>query len=160
MTTLLHRSRSNQGFTLIEVLVALGITLVVMASVFELLKRGQDSFAREPEVADMTSNARAGLDLISRDLTRAGYESPPSLAIMWSDGNGTTPDELTIVFSDPDVPQSLPLCSAGGGGGGGGNGGGGNGGGGNGGGGGGGCGTVKSSSTLWIDPDSVKYPGA
>ncbi len=37
MTILLHRSRSNQGFTLIEMLIAIAITAVVMASVFQLL---------------------------------------------------------------------------------------------------------------------------
>ena len=151
MTILLHRSRSNQGFTLIEMLIAIAITAVVMASVFQLLKRGQDRFIREPEVADMTANARAGLDLISRDLTWAGFRSPPTMSIMWSDGGGINPenpDELTIVFADPNVPTSRPVCPGGGGGG--------NGGGGNGGGG----GTVKNGSALFVDPDSMIPPVA
>ena len=45
------RDGGDKGFTLIEVLVALLITVIVMASVFMLLQKGQDSFRREPEVA-------------------------------------------------------------------------------------------------------------
>ena len=130
MTPLLNRSRSNQGFTLIEMLIAIGITAVVMASVFQLLKGGQDSFRREPEVADMTANARAGLDLISRDLANAGLKTPPRLAISWSNGGGNTPDEVTIIFADPDIPLSEPMCTGGGG----------------------GCGTIKQSSSLLSIP--------
>ena len=66
MSPPLKRSRSNQGFTLIEMLIAIGITVVVMASVFQILHRGQESFRREPEVAEMTANARAGLDMEGR----------------------------------------------------------------------------------------------
>ena len=91
MTPLLNRSRSNQGFTLIEMLIALGITVVVMASVFQLLHRGQESFQREPEVAEMTANARAGLSMIGRDLNLAGAEPLPAMSIAWTDGGGSSP---------------------------------------------------------------------
>ena len=106
------RDGGDKGFSLIEVLVALLITMIVMASVFMLLHKGQESFQREPEVADMTANARAGLDRISQDLVIAGYNTPASMAIIWSDGGGTPaiPDELTIVYADPDVPTVKPFC--------------------------------------------------
>ena len=82
--------------------------------------------AWEPEVADMTANARAGMNRISEDLTFAGYNTPASMAIMWSDGGGTpaVPDELTILYADPDIPSVRPMCGTSGGGGGGGKGGG------------------------------------
>jgi hypothetical protein len=92
-----------------EVLVSLLITMIVLASVFGLLARGQDSFRREPEVADLNMNTRAGLDLISRDLLIAGHKTPPNMAVIWADGGGTTPDEITIVYSDPDIPTCLPV---------------------------------------------------
>jgi hypothetical protein len=137
------RYRTNQGFSLMEVLIALALTMIVIGSVFTLLHKGQDSFRREPEVTDMTANARAGMGRISQDLTIAGFNTPPNLAIMWNDGGGLTPDELTVIYADPDVPISRPMqCSTGGGGG-------------NGGGGGGGpCNTIGTSSVLNIDPES------
>jgi hypothetical protein len=135
------RDRGGAGFSLIEVLVALMVTMIVMAAVFMLLQRGQNSFRREPEVADMTANARAGLNRISQDLAIAGYHTPASMALMWNDGGGITPDELTIIYADPDIPVSAPKkCGAGGGGGG-------------------PCNTIGMSAVLNIDPYSfTTYP--
>lgn len=139
------RSRSPRGFSLIEVMIALLITMIVMASVFMLLDKGQDSFRREPEVTDMTANARAGMSRISQDLTVAGFNTPANMAVMWNDGGGLTPDELTIIYADPDIPISRPKpCGGGGGGGKGG-----------GGGGGGPCNTIGTSAVLNIDPYSL-----
>ena len=128
------RAGDDRGFSLLEVLIALTITMIVMASVFMLLQKGQDSFRREPEVADMTANARAGMSRISQDLTIAGYNTPATMAIMWSDGGGLTPDEVTIIYADPDIPFSKPKpCGPNGGG---------------------PCKTIGTSAVLNIDPES------
>jgi hypothetical protein len=133
------RGRSDQGFSLMEVLISLAITMIVMASVFMLLDQSQNTFRREPEIADMTANARAGLNRISQDLTIAGFNTPANMAIMWDDGGGIVPDELTVIYADPDVPVSRPKpCGPGGGGGGGG----------------GPCNTIGTSAVLNIDPKS------
>ena len=123
----------ERGFSLIEVMIAVAITLAVMASVFLLLQRGQSSFRREPEVSDMYANARAGLDRIGQDLTVAGYNTPINMPVMWFDGGGITPDEITIIYADPEVPISRPKPCGGGGGGG-------------------PCNTIGSSSVLNLDP--------
>jgi len=73
----LTSTSSESGFTLIEVLVSILITLIVMASVFALLTRGQRSFEREPEVADLQQSARAVLDMVSKDILQAGGGLPP-----------------------------------------------------------------------------------
>jgi type II secretory pathway pseudopilin PulG len=104
---------TDTGFTLVEVLVALAITMIVMAAVFGLLVKGQTTFEREPEVADLNQNIRVGLDMISRDLALAGYKAPPAASIVWNDGGGITPDELTIIYAVSDVPVSEPICQGG-----------------------------------------------
>jgi hypothetical protein len=111
-----------------------------MASVFMLLQKGQNSFRREPEVSDMNANARFGIDRIARDLTVAGYNTPGNMTIMWLDGGGITPDELTIVYADPDIPVSRPVpCGPQGGG---------------------PCNTIGTSSTLNLDPETFSpMPG-
>ena len=126
------------GFTLIELLVAMAITIIVMASVFTLLGVGQKSFQRENEVTEMQMSTRSGVERMSLDLTMAGYRTPPMSAILWNNGGGINPDEVTIIYADPDVPLSRPLqCGTAGRGGGGGP-----------------CGTIGRSSTLFIDPES------
>jgi prepilin-type N-terminal cleavage/methylation domain-containing protein len=73
-----HESRqSERGFTLIEVLVSVAITLIVMAAVFGLLTRGQRAFEREPEIADLQQSARSSLDVVARDALQAGSGLPP-----------------------------------------------------------------------------------
>jgi prepilin-type N-terminal cleavage/methylation domain-containing protein len=128
----------ERGFSLVEVMIAVAITATVMASVFLLLQRGQRSFTREPEVSDMNASARASLDRVAQDLTVAGFNTPITMPIMWFDGGGITPDEVTIVYADPEVPISRPKpCGGGGGGGGGGP-----------------CNTIGMSSVLNLDPYS------
>lgn len=130
---------SDGGFTLIEVLIAMAVTLTIMGSVFGLLMSGQDTFEREHEVADMQMSARAGVQSIGRDLAMAGYRTPPASSVLWNDGGGIQPDEITIVYADPDVPLARPLqCGTGGVGGGGGA-----------------CGTLGQSAALYLDVESL-----
>jgi type II secretory pathway pseudopilin PulG len=121
-----------RGFSLVEILIALVITMLVMTSVFLLLQKSQKSFAREPEVSAMNANARAGLDLISQDLAVAGFGTPSNVAVMWSDGGGLTPDRIGIVYADPEVPVSRPRPCPGGG----------------------PCATIGTSTSVSVDPFS------
>jgi hypothetical protein len=76
--------------------------------------------------------------MISRDLTMAGYKTPGAAAILWVDG-GVNPDEITVVYADPDVPTSEPMkCGSAGAGGGGGA-----------------CGTINNSSTLNLEIETL-----
>ncbi len=99
---------NQRGFSLIEVMIAMGITMAIMGAVFSLLEKGQESFIREPEITDMQQSTRAGLQMISRDLIPAGMGTPPVFAVMPSDG-GSGPDMLTIVYVDGEIPISSPL---------------------------------------------------
>ncbi len=100
-----HEAR---GFSTLEILGAFLIAILVMTSGFLLLTKSQESFARGPEVVDGNPGARAALDRISRDLAVAGFATPSSHAVLWSDGGGFTPDGITIVYADPEVPVSRP----------------------------------------------------
>jgi prepilin-type N-terminal cleavage/methylation domain-containing protein len=145
---------AEKGFTLIELTIAVLIMTVISGAIFMLLRKGQDSFGRESEVADLNQSARVGLDRMSRDLMMAGYRTPPAMAITWVDGGGINPDQLTIVYAEDNVPLSNPLkCGDSGGcvdnsnsnnnnnn---------------NTGGGGGPCKTIEMSSTLRLDPCSI-----
>ena len=86
------------GFTLIEVMVSMMITLIVMSAVFGLLSRGQSTFQREPEIADMQQSARAALDIVTRDALQAGAGLPPEFPVFDGVDNGPDdPDEIWIV---------------------------------------------------------------
>jgi len=65
-------ARSHAGFSLIELLVAMLITLVVSGAIFGLMTVGQNAFRREPELADMQQNLRLAVSLLQRDIETAG----------------------------------------------------------------------------------------
>ncbi|HXK08003.1 MAG TPA: prepilin-type N-terminal cleavage/methylation domain-containing protein, partial [Vicinamibacteria bacterium] len=68
--------RGERGFTLVELLVAITITLVVSASIYGLLSAGQNAFRREPSLADRQQNIRIAMDSIARDIDNAGIGMP------------------------------------------------------------------------------------
>lgn len=68
--------RSTQsGFSLLEVVVVMSIFLVVTGAVFGLLNVAQSRYRSEQQILDILQNARLGIDLLTRDINRAGY--PP-----------------------------------------------------------------------------------
>jgi len=64
------------GFSIVELMVAMLVTLVVSAAIFGLLTVGGNAFRREPEVADRQQNIRIAIDLIARDIEKAGSRLP------------------------------------------------------------------------------------
>ena len=67
------RSSKEQGFTIIELIMAMAITLVVMATVFSTFKSQQDSYVVQSQISATQQNLRAALFMISRDIQMAGY---------------------------------------------------------------------------------------
>ena len=70
-------SRASDGFSLIELLVAIAVALIVMASVFGLLAQAQKGSREGQAVADAQGQARHALEQISRDIIQAGANLPP-----------------------------------------------------------------------------------
>ena len=73
-----------------------------------------------------------------KDLIVAGYRPPPTIAVQWADGGGTTPDEITIIYAEPLIPvvEALPCSEQGGG----------------------PCNTIGNSAVLFVDVDTFDLP--
>jgi prepilin-type N-terminal cleavage/methylation domain-containing protein len=69
-------SGPSGGFSLVELMVAMTVTLIVSGAIYGLLTSGSNAFRREPEVADRQQNIRMAMDLISRDVFNAGAALP------------------------------------------------------------------------------------
>src|SRR3954463_5567682 len=69
------RRRRQKGFSLIELLVSVGILLFMMAVVFREVSKLQDMSRTEDMKRDVVQNAREGLDQLSRDVHTAGFPS-------------------------------------------------------------------------------------
>ena len=112
-------SRGESGFSLIELTVALAITLIISGAIYGLLAKGQSSFRREPELTDRQQNIRVAMDLLQRDISQAGQKMGAWFQV-FNDGldgvgpmgsSGQNTDFLQIWLSDgtcPDAP-AYPL---------------------------------------------------
>src|SRR5260370_13205534 len=69
MTT---KSRRNCGFSLVELLSAMVVTLIIMTAGMMMFKKSADAIFIVAQKAEMQSNARVGVNSIVRDLSRAG----------------------------------------------------------------------------------------
>jgi prepilin-type N-terminal cleavage/methylation domain-containing protein len=70
------KMRRESGFSLIEMIVAVAVTLVVTGAVYGLIAGGNNAFRREPELAERQQNARMAMDLIIRDIQTTGSGLP------------------------------------------------------------------------------------
>jgi len=65
-------SVKEQGFTLLELMVALVVTLVITGSMWGLMASGQGSFRREPVLMDRQQQIRIAMTRIQEDVRAAG----------------------------------------------------------------------------------------
>ena len=68
----MRRHQREQGFSLLEMTVSMGLMLVVTASIFSLVTPSQGNFVAEPEVADLQQRSRVAADTLYKDLIMAG----------------------------------------------------------------------------------------
>ncbi|MBA3271386.1 MAG: prepilin-type N-terminal cleavage/methylation domain-containing protein [Acidobacteria bacterium] len=122
-----HCYRSERGFTIVEMLVAVTIMMAVTGAVFGLIDPAQGVYRAQPEVSDMQQRLRVGTSSLSEDLLMAGAGT------YLGSGSGTLlnffapiqPVRLGTVDSDPDagiffrddaitimyVPQTASQCT-------------------------------------------------
>jgi type IV pilus assembly protein PilW len=63
----------NDGFTIVEILISIAIMGVIIASVFSFSIAQRKYFSIQEEIAEMTQNTRAAMDMITGELSMAGY---------------------------------------------------------------------------------------
>ena len=63
----------QQGFTLVELIVAIAIAGIVIGAIYSTYKSQQDSYVVQTHVVEMQQNLRAALYMIGRDIRMAGF---------------------------------------------------------------------------------------
>ncbi len=66
-----HLNSRDNGFTMVELLVSIGIFSVIMAGMFSFLWGATAHWQTGQDVADVTENARLGLNRLTRELRQA-----------------------------------------------------------------------------------------
>lgn len=92
------------GFSLVEMMVAITVTLIIMGSVYGLMAQGQNAFGREPLVSDRQQQLRLALDRIQKDVVSAGLGTGPYAQTFAPGLNGLGPIGVSVAAVDPLRP--------------------------------------------------------
>ena len=65
--------KNSRGFSLVELMVALVITLILLAGISQIFVSSKKSFTIQDSLARQQENGRYAIEVISQDLRRAGY---------------------------------------------------------------------------------------
>ncbi len=72
---------SRRGFTMVELMLALVLTLMVSGVIFQVLLRNQRVSRTQTEHVGLQENVRAGALIIANELREVGYDSIPAPAV-------------------------------------------------------------------------------
>ena len=70
-------NRPEAGFTLVELMIAMAISLIVLSSVFSLFMFQQRVYVQQSDMARNQAQLRGALQAMSRDIRMAGYSGIP-----------------------------------------------------------------------------------
>jgi type IV pilus assembly protein PilW len=118
---------NDDGFTLIELLISIAVMGVIIGSLFSFLITQRKYFALQEEMSEMTQNTRAAMDMITGEISMAGYS--PSGSFFYGipynssqlrifadlNGNGLTTDSNEdIIYTYNSVTKRILRNSGGG----------------------------------------------
>jgi prepilin-type N-terminal cleavage/methylation domain-containing protein len=107
------------GFSMIELTIAMLVTLIVSGAIYAMVGVGGNAFRREPALTDRQQNIRIAMDLVSRDVQNAGASTPMPWIQLFTQGlDGAGPaapaggdtDFLELIGNDGSCPD-LAVCS-------------------------------------------------
>lgn len=89
---------NEQGFTLIEVVIGLAISLILMGVAVSIFNVQRKSYSMQEQVTEMQQNVRATMDMMVREIRMAGYDPTESGFV----GIGTNTTTLLQILADLD----------------------------------------------------------
>lgn len=72
----MEQTRSNRGFSLLELLISMALGLIVVGSAVQLFKTAMDSTRVVVQRAELQQNMRAAIELMTKDVSLAGSGMP------------------------------------------------------------------------------------
>jgi prepilin-type N-terminal cleavage/methylation domain-containing protein len=89
-------ARRQEGFTLLELLVAVTIMVIVTSQLFMVFSSQKRAFHANQRVLDVQEDARLVLDLIAFDTRQAGFMVPRIAGVSSEDGGNAAADRLCV----------------------------------------------------------------
>jgi prepilin-type N-terminal cleavage/methylation domain-containing protein len=96
----------NNGFTLVELLIAMAISGILVTSMYSVYILQQRSYTVQDQVSEIQQKARAALDIMTREIRMAAYDPDKNCAAAIQ-----TADPTTLAFETCDPGDELcPEC--------------------------------------------------
>jgi type IV pilus assembly protein PilW len=86
---IMNKINTVKGFSLIELLLAMATGLIVLISTYNVFTIQSRHFSMQEQKAEMLQNARAGLDIMTKEIRMAAYNPSGSLAACTGTNNAT-----------------------------------------------------------------------
>lgn len=100
---LAHPTSEQRGFTLVEVMVAITLSLILMVGVGQIYLSSKESFRIQNELAQIQENQRIAVQFLQHDIRQAGYVPfgavfiPNPISV--TDGGANNSDSITISYT-------------------------------------------------------------
>ena len=111
---LVKSSKRQNGFTLIEALIGMSLSLVVTASMVALMSNSLGAASRIIQMSQLTDELRNTMSMMSRDVRRANYSTNSIYCYANSEcggpgGDAIQADDVTITTTDGDTCVTFGL---------------------------------------------------
>jgi Tfp pilus assembly protein PilE len=109
-----HKSRrALAGFTLVELMIAMSVTMVLLYAAMRAFKDASQSSKQISLASDMTDNLRAGLSFIEQDLVQTGTGIPTTGIPIPNTPNGAGTCNAGLALNRPSLAggTTFPQCN-------------------------------------------------
>src|SRR5687767_15297211 len=103
------RSNNQAGFSLIELIIAMGITVTIMTLSCSLLAAGFNMRSREDRKSDAIVDVQRALNIMTREISNSGLKLPSDLPSISSNGvvaGDSSNESIRIVSNLNGMPDS------------------------------------------------------
>lgn len=105
----IRRSKNEAGFSLLEVILAMGITITIMGLASSLLASSFRMRSREDRKSDAIADVQRALNIMTREISNAGLKLPSGLPTVSTNGvvaGDSNNQEIRIVSNLNGMPDS------------------------------------------------------
>lgn len=105
-------NRKKRAFTLVELLIAMAVGFIVIAAAYAIFNQQNKILTQQEKLASVYQNARIGMEMITQDISMAGYNQPASAGVTPVDRcSGTTTTTAECVGIKNAVANEIKICT-------------------------------------------------
>jgi prepilin-type N-terminal cleavage/methylation domain-containing protein len=107
---MIMHAKSNNGFTLVELLVAVALSGLVLVGVTQLYMSGMRSYSLQSQITEMNQNAQYTIQLLTEEIQQAGVDLPPDslYAVLTQNLGDAYKSSITISVNPKEGVYTIP----------------------------------------------------